>query len=163
MVRDLYSLFLGKAGNTVFIAGINDLEADLFSIDKSIFMFWYHVLDIFFMILHPLIILFNLFGWIWKKTRRANLVLLLLTGGSWFILGIFYGIGYCPFTHWHWEVLHHLGEKNLPNSYIKYLVQRLTGISFSDTLVDDVTAACYFVALDLSLYVNLKKKKQRVS
>jgi hypothetical protein len=124
-------------------------------------MFLYHVLDIFFMILHPAVIVFNLFGWIWKKTRVANLILLLLTGGSWFILGLFYGIGYCPFTQWHWEVLHHLGKTNLPDSYVKYLVLRITGISFSDRLTDTVTAICFFLALGLSLYVNLRKKRQK--
>lgn len=111
------------------------------------------------MILHPAIIIFNLFGWIWKKTRLANLILLLLTGGSWFILGIFYGIGYCPITQWHWEVLQHLGKTNLPGSYVKYLAERITDISFSNQLVDIITATCYFVALALSLYVNLKRKK----
>ena len=66
----------------------------------------YKFLDIFFIVFHTSLIFFNLFGWIWKYTRRANLVALLLTGGSWFILGLYYGIGYCPFTEWHWEVLH---------------------------------------------------------
>ncbi len=122
-------------------------------------MFWYHFLDIFFVIFHSLIIVFNLFGWIWKKTRLANLILLLLTGGSWFILGIFYGIGFCPFTQWHWEVLNHLGIYDLPNSYVKYLVQRITGISFGDRLVDTVTVICYFTALALSLFFNLRRKR----
>jgi hypothetical protein len=123
-------------------------------------MFLYHCLDIFFMVLHPAIILFNLFGWVWKKTRKANLVLLLLTGGSWFILGLFFGIGYCPFTQWHWEVLRRLGVRNLPQSYVKYLVLRLTGISFTDRLVDTATAVCYFLALGLSLYYNFRKKNR---
>lgn len=122
-------------------------------------MFWYHFLDIFFVIFHSLIIIFNLFGWIWKRTRLANLILLLLTGGSWFILGIFYGIGFCPFTQWHWEVLNHLGIYDLPNSYVKYLVQRITGVSFGDQLVDTVTAICYFTALALSLFFNLRRKR----
>ncbi len=122
-------------------------------------MFLYQLLNIFFMILHLAIIVFNLFGWIWKKTRLANLILLLLTGGSWFILGIFYGIGYCPLTQWHWEVMQHLGKTNLPGSYVKYLVKHITGISFSNHLVDTVTATCYFVALALSLYFNFRRKK----
>jgi hypothetical protein len=44
---------------------------------------------------------------------------------------------------------------------VKYLALRLTGISFPDRLVDTVTAVCYFLALALSLYVNLGKKKMR--
>jgi hypothetical protein len=64
------------------------------------------------------------------------------------------------FTQWHWDVLHHLGQYNLPNSYIKYLVLRITGVSFSDKLVDNVTAVCFFLALGLSLYFNLKGRKK---
>ena len=52
-------------------------------------------LNIFFFFFHTAIMLFNCFGWIWKKTRRLNLVTLLLTAGSWFILGIWFGWGYC--------------------------------------------------------------------
>ncbi|SMO58930.1 Protein of Unknown function [Solitalea koreensis] len=112
------------------------------------------------MILHPCIIIFNLFGWIWKKTRKANLVLLLLTASSWFVLGIFKGIGYCPLTDWHWQVLRKLGQYNLPNSYIKYLLLRLTGIDLNDRLIDIVTVTSFFVALGFSVYFNLKKKSK---
>jgi len=48
-----------------------------------------------------------------EKTRKANLILLLLTGLSWFGLGIFYGWGYCPLTDWHWKVLRELGETGI--------------------------------------------------
>ena len=56
------------------------------------------VIDLFFVVFHTSLTLFNALGWIGYKTRKLNLVTLLLTGGSWFILGIFYGIGYCPLT-----------------------------------------------------------------
>ena len=82
------------------------------------------------------IIIFNLFGWAWDKTRRANLFLLILTGCSWFILGIWYGIGYCPVTDWHYRVLKSLDNNNLPNSYVKYLIDRITGIDLDPTMVD---------------------------
>lgn len=126
-------------------------------------MFWYQILNVFFMVLHPAIIIFNLFGWIWKKTRLANLILLLLTGGSWFILGIFYGIGYCPITQWYYDVLHHLGKTDLPDSYIQYLAEKLTGATFSSQLVNTVVAICYFAALGISLYVNLRGRKKSKS
>jgi len=57
-------------------------------------MFVYKVLDVFFLVFHTLLILFILSGWIWKRTRKANLVVILLTAASWGILGIFYGFGY---------------------------------------------------------------------
>jgi hypothetical protein len=115
-------------------------------------------LDIFFLVFHSTLILFNVFGWIWKKTKKANLVVLLLTGGSWFILGIFYGWGYCPLTDWHWRILYELGEMNLPNSYIQYLVHRLTGLNVSADLADRTTLLVYFAALMLSLLFNFKHR-----
>ncbi len=66
-------------------------------------------LDIFFTVFHSLLVLFILFGWIWKKTRRLNLICILLTGASWLFLGIFYGLGYCPLTDWHFNILRRLG------------------------------------------------------
>lgn len=122
-------------------------------------MFWYHAGDVFFVVFHSLLIVFNLFGWLWRKTRRANLVTLLLTGASWFVLGIFYGIGYCPLTDWHWGILHGLGKTHLPASYTEYLAERITGLDFSARLADTLTAGFYFLALAFSLFVNFRKKK----
>lgn len=118
----------------------------------------YVVLDWFFMVLHTAIILFNLFGWIWKKTRKVNLILLLLTGSSWLILGIWKGVGYCPLTDWHFEVLQKLGEKNIPQSYIKYLVDRITGWNIPENLTDRLTVLLYLVALICSVIVNTRSK-----
>lgn len=119
-------------------------------------------LDYFFLVFHFILILFNLFGWIWKSTRKLNLIILLLTGGSWFILGIFYGFGYCPFTDWHFKVLQKLGHHNLPNSYIKYITDRLTGLDFNTELVDTVTLVFFLLALVISIYINIHKKMPKV-
>ncbi len=116
-------------------------------------------LDIFFLVFHTLLIFFNLFGWLIKPLRKANLIILLLTGGSWFILGIFYGIGFCPFTEFHWQVLHKLGQNNLPDSYISYLVERFTGFLPGAKITDILTVVFYFIALGLSLVVNFKVGK----
>ncbi|MCD6202260.1 MAG: DUF2784 domain-containing protein [Bacteroidales bacterium] len=118
----------------------------------------YQSLDLFFMVFHSSLVVFNLFGWIWKKTRLANLITLGLTGASWTLLGIFYGPGYCPLTDWHFRILGHLGKTNLPNSYMRYLVQRLFHADFPATLVDRSTLIAFIVALGLSLYVNFRKK-----
>ncbi|KPK85160.1 MAG: hypothetical protein AMS27_08155 [Bacteroides sp. SM23_62_1] len=112
--------------------------------------------DIFFVIFHTSLIIFILFGWIWKRTRFWNLVVLLLTGGSWTILGIFYGFGYCPLTDWHFRILERLGHTGLPSSYIKYLADRITGLSFNSELVDSVTLWGLIVALVISLYLNIR-------
>ena len=117
----------------------------------------YVFLDYFFLIFHTILIFFNLFAWIWKPLRKANLITLLITGASWFLLGIFYGIGYCPLTDWHWEVLQKLGVHNLPDSYVKYLIDRLTGLDVNATLVEHATSICFFTALLFSLFVNFRK------
>ncbi len=114
----------------------------------------YSILDVFFVILHSSIIIFNVFGWIWKKTRKANLITLSLTGASWFILGIFYGIGYCPLTDWHFNVLEKLGKTGLPSSYTEYLVERLTGADFRGDLVDAITLVVFLVSLGISVFLN---------
>jgi hypothetical protein len=121
----------------------------------------YRFLDIFFVIFHSALILFNLFGWIWKKTRIANLVTLLLTGGSWLVLGLIVGtLGYCPLTDWHFSVLEKLGKTGLPYSYVKYLADRLTGLSFDPALVDKFTLYSFLVALVLSIYLNIRDFKK---
>ena len=117
----------------------------------------YRILDIFFVIFHSSVILFNLFGWIWRKTRKYNLILLVLTGASWLILGLIVGtLGYCPLTAWHFSVLDKLGKTNLPTSYIKYLADRLTGLDINQSLVDDVTLYSFLAALGLSVFFNLR-------
>ena len=116
----------------------------------------YDIRDYFFIVFHLALIIFNIFGWMWKKTRRANLILLVLTGGSWFILGLFYGIGYCPLTDWHWQVLAKLGQMPAETSYMQYLMARVIGIHFSSGLVDMATLTIYFVALSLSMSLNIK-------
>ena len=113
-------------------------------------------LDVFFTIFHSCLVLFNLFGWIWKKTRRLNLICLLLTAGSWVVLGIFYGFGYCPLTDWHFNILRKLGYTDLPNSYLSFLFTRLTGVQLDQSLVDAVTTWGLVLALAISLYLNFR-------
>jgi len=118
----------------------------------------YELLHIFFLVFHSFLILFNLFGWVWKPLRKANLVTLLLTGLSWFLLGIFYGIGYCPLTDWHYQILYELGKTNLPNSYIQYLLETFFSVSVSQNITDTWTMILFFVALVCSIYVNFLYK-----
>jgi hypothetical protein len=117
----------------------------------------YHCLDILFVVFHTSLTLFNLFGWIWRKTRLANLITLALTGASWLFLGLIVGVlGYCPLTDWHFDILYKLGETDLPTSYIKYLIDRLTGLDVNQTLVDKATLYSFIAALAISLFLNIK-------
>ena len=115
------------------------------------------LLDIFFVVFHSSLILFNLFGWIWRKTRIYNLVTLSLTGCSWLFLGLIYGnLGYCPLTDWHFSILGKLGKSDLPDSYVKYLFDRITGLNINASLVDQVTLYAFLIALVFSVFLNFK-------
>ncbi len=122
----------------------------------------YHILDIFFILFHSSLVLFNLFGWIYRKTRIWNLITLTLTGASWLLLGMIVGtLGYCPFTEWHFNILFNLGERNLPNSYIKYLTDRLTGLDVSELLVDKITLYSFLAALLISMFMNIRDLRNK--
>ena len=116
-------------------------------------------IDYFFVVFHTALILFNLFGWIWRPWRKAHLVIISLTFASWGILGIWYGGGYCPLTDWHWEILYRLGKTTLPNSYISYLLQRILDLHLPDVLVDAMTLGWALVALAASVKVNFFNRK----
>lgn len=92
--------------------------------------------------------------------RKWNLVTLSLTAFSWFVLGIFYGFGYCFLTDWHWEVREKLGYSNNSNSYIQFLIVELTGVSVDETLVNTLTAIFFFTAFALSIYTTIWKKRR---
>ena len=121
----------------------------------------YPFLNIFFLVFHSALIVFNLFGWIWKPLRKANLVTLLLTAGSWFFLGIFYGFGYCPFTDWHYDVLYKLGRTHLPDSYIQYLLETFFHLDVSQETTDTFTLLGLVLAMICSVYVNFFRRKTK--
>lgn len=126
----------------------------------------YQFLNYFFFAFHTLLILFNTFGWIFKKTRKLNFITLFITAFSWFFLGIWYGWGYCFCTDWHWNVRNLLGYHDMTNSYIQFLFLKLTGIKFSENLVNAVTLIIFFASLIVSTALNLKdyhRKKNKES
>lgn len=125
----------------------------------------YLILDIFFTILHILVIGFNLLGWIWKRTRTAHLLLCIITLGSWLILGIWYGLGYCPLTDWHWAIKEKRGITNLPNSFVKWMADVVTGKDIDAGLIDLVTGSLLLFSIIAAFYVNflLPKRKKRKS
>ena len=119
-----------------------------------------HLANYFFYVFHTLLIVFNLFGWLFQKTRKLNLILLLLTFLSWFLLGIWKGWGYCFLTDWHYYVLRELGEHELPSSYIAFLIKKTTGWLPDSELVNSFTLWIAVLALVASLWVNIKSKKK---
>lgn len=116
--------------------------------------------DYFFLVFHTGLILFNLTGWIWRPLRKWHLACIILTLASWGILGIWYGLGYCPLTDWHWGILRQRGVTDLPSSYISYLLDRLLGLSLPESIVDSLTLGFAVLSLAISIKVNFFKKNR---
>lgn len=121
------------------------------------------LLDWFFIAFHTLFTLFNMGGWMFRKTRKAHLVTTGLTALSWFVLGIWYGWGYCVCTDWHWQVRAALGRPIRFSSYISFLINELTGIIPDTVMVDRVVMAVFLFCTIMTVALNLKdflKKKK---
>ena len=116
-------------------------------------------LDLLFLWLHIVIILFNLFGWIWIKTRKIHFMVVLATLFSWLILGIKHGLGYCFLTDWHWHVKYKLGETDMPASFVKYFLDRYTIFHLSANTVDWITGVSFGLAILMAIYLNFIRKK----
>lgn len=118
--------------------------------------FWLQAANIFFYVFHLALIIFNVFGWIWKKTRKWNLLTLGATAFSWFVLGIFHGWGYCFLTDWHFDVRDRLGLVTESDWYIHWLITSATGIKVSEELVMWLTVVFFFAAITISLILNIR-------
>ncbi len=118
---------------------------------SNIEMTLYRFLDIFFVIFHCLLILFNLFGWIWPKTRKLHRISLGLTVFSWLVPGIWYGFGYCFLTDWHWDIKEKLGHTGLPASFNTWLF-RQAGIHLEPHTVDIITVVSLVVVVLIAIY-----------
>ena len=119
------------------------------------------MLNVFFFGFHTLVILFNVFGWMVPKWRLANLIVLSLTASSWFVLGIWYGWGYCFCTDWHWQVRESLGYHDMSRSYIHFLILKLTGMDVSVSLAETGTVIVFFIAFAISIYLNIRSWKRK--
>ena len=122
---------------------------------------WYTFLNIFFFVFHTLFTLFNMVGWAFPKTRKLHLITLSLTAFSWFILGIWYGWGFCFCTQWHWVVRRKLGFADESNSYIHFLILKVTGINLSEKLVETTTLIILLLAISLSIWFNVKDHRKK--
>jgi len=115
----------------------------------------YQLLNFAFHGLHISIIAFTLFGWALKETRPANLILILLTLGSWYILGIWLGYGYCPVTDWHWKIRRRIGNIYIPDSYIKLVIDRISGKNVDPHKINRLTLGATLASGTISLLMNV--------
>ncbi len=102
---------------------------------------------------HTVLVFFNMFGWIWKRTRVAHLITLSLTAFSWIGLGAIYGWGYCLCTDYHARVLEQLGNPAADLTFIQLMFQRLLGISVGAELADGVGVAVFALIVCATAFV----------
>ena len=121
----------------------------------------YQFLNFFFFAFHTTFTLFNMVGWIFPATRRWHLATILLTAASWFILGIWYGWGYCACTDWHWDVREKLGYHDEQHSYIHFLLQKVFGLQLPAPLVEQGTLVVFLVCFVLSVWLNLRDWRRK--
>ena len=121
---------------------------------------WYTFLNIFFFVFHTVFTLFNMVGWAFKATRKWHLITILLTAFSWFFLGIWYGWGFCFCTQWHWNVRHKLGFIDESNSYIHFLILKVTGVNLPEQMVEAGTLIVFLVCFVLSVWLNIKDHRK---
>ncbi len=104
------------------------------------------ILDLLLIVLHFAIIGFNLLGWVWKPLRRAHFMVVCVTAACWFILGIWFGIGYCPITDWDWQVKEKLGEHHLPKQVVEEVGVALVTGGRAGIVLIVITGGCRAVA-----------------
>jgi hypothetical protein len=120
--------------------------------------FGLEVLNIGFFVFHTVLIVFNVIGWAWKRTRIWNLVTLGLTALSWFVMGAFYGIGYCVCTQFHFEVREALGIHDGADNYLQLLARTLLGIDPAPSTVRQIAGIGFGVSVVMSVALNIRDR-----
>lgn len=120
-----------------------------------------NLLDKAFFVLHTLLIGFNMTGWAWRRTRVLHLVTLGLTTFSWFVLGAYYGWGYCLCTDWHFQIRRQLGYADLETSYIQLMATEWLGIRLDRTMADWLAGGVFAGILIATAVVWLRVWRQR--
>lgn len=92
---------------------------------------------------HVGLVVFNMIGWMWTRTRQAHLVTLGLTAFSWLGLGAMYGWGYCFCTDYHAQILRELGNPDADVTFIQLMFKRLLGVVLSQATADNLAVAVF--------------------
>ncbi len=118
---------------------------------------FYKILNIILECIHIILILWILIGWSIKKIRIFHFITINIILFFWFIVGFFYGFGYCPLTDYHWKIKSILGEKNLPYSYISYLLYKFN-IYINESIVDIFVLTITITIYIVSFFLIIKNK-----
>lgn len=106
--------------------------------------------NVFFHCVHLFIVFFFLFGWLSEKTLLAHFILSVLILLSWCGLGMWHGYGYCLVTDIQWKIKKRMGEYPYTEYYIKYMLDKVTGLDTNPQTVNKVTTYTFYVILVVS-------------
>lgn len=109
--------------------------------------------DVGFFLFHTLLIAFNMFGWIWRRTRRWHLLAMGLTTFSWFVMGAFYGWGYCLCTDWHFRIREKLGYEDTATTYVQLLTEKGFGFEISRQTSDVLAVSIFFAIVAITAFI----------
>ena len=93
-------------------------------------------------------------GWMFEPIRTLHLLVVVLVAVSWFGLGKFFGYGYCVLTDTQWRVKRKLGQEPYTESYVKYVLDKVTGLNIDKKLTYGLTLYTYAGAVIFSLVTN---------
>lgn len=105
---------------------------------------------------HVAVIGFNVLGWIWKPTRKANLALLGITLGSWLLMAAWKGAGYCFLTDWEWSIRARRGITDDPDNFVALLIRNVIGWNAPDSFTRALALWVFVFCLAMSLALNLR-------
>jgi hypothetical protein len=120
-------------------------------------------LNIAFFAAHNALIVFNLFGWISRRTRKLHLWTIGATLFSWIVMGAKYGWGYCLCADWHFQIRRQLGIYEGESSYTELLFNQIPGITVTRRFADIVTVSCLIAILIATAVVwwqDVRRKKR---
>ena len=116
------------------------------------------MMNIFFHLVHLAIIFFFLFGWLLSQTILAHFILSILILLSWYGLGIFFGFGYCLITDIQWKIKKRMDQEPYTEYYIKYMLDKMTGLDLNPNTVNAITTYTFFVILLFSTALILNRQ-----
>ena len=117
-----------------------------------------YMMNILFHLVHLGIIFFFLFGWLWQKTLTAHFILSILILVSWCGLGLLYGFGYCLVTDIQWKIKKRMGDEPSTEYYIKYMLDKMTGLNTNPNTVNAITTYTFFIILVFSTALVIKRQ-----
>lgn len=114
----------------------------------------YRLLNAAFHALHCVVIAFTVVGWVVPSFRPAHLAFILGTLGCWYLLGFWFGFGYCPITDWHWRIKAVLGEGRPKETYIHYVATQ-AGLAWTAASVNRSVLLVTLAATAVSAALNI--------